>query len=256
MPARSLFHAAAPPLCVLLGLSMQPTIGAEHTDRSSRTLPISPTTPLTLRATVGTVTVVGWDQPRVDVEVIRQGPSAQRLPAIAVAVQTGEGQASVTALQAPGATDAGLTGSIIVHAPIDQVFGDIDLFEGRISLKNLRRGVRAHVEHGSIDASSLAGRIRLESGIGDVRLSASELSDDGSIRLRTFNGDITLDFGSRPLHARILALSLGGAIHSDLPLAVRTSFGPRFGELTLGRGSPMVSIDVVRGDIRITSARP
>jgi len=256
MSARSLFRAAALRLLALVSLSVPLGAGSGQTDRTSRTLVIPSTTPLTLRATVGDIAVVGWNRPEVSVEVTRQAPSREQLTSVAVAVETGEGRASVAALQAPGSTDPALTGSIVVRAPVDQAFGDIELFEGRISLKNLRGGVRAHVEHGLIDAGSLAGRIRLESGIGDVRLSEAELSGDGSIRLRAFNGDVALDFRSRPPHARILALSLGGAISSNLPLTLRTSFGPRFGELTLGRGAPMVSIDVVHGNIRITSGQP
>lgn len=251
MSVRSLFHPAVPVLA-LLSVSVPLGAGVEHTDRISRTLLMPSTTPLALRATVGEIAVVGWNQPHVSIEVIRRVPSPQQLNAVTVVVEQGDEGASVTALQAPGSTDAALIGSIIVRAPVDQAFGDIELFEGRISLKDLHGGVRAHVEHGSIDAGSLGGRIGLESGIGAIQLSGATLSDEGSIRIRTFNGDVTLGFRSRPLHARILALSLGGTIHSDLPLTERHTFGPRFGELTLGRGSPVVSIDVVRGNIRIT----
>ncbi len=251
MPVRSLLYAA---LLLLALLSISAPLGArvEHTDRLTRTLLIPSTTPLTLRATVGEIAVVGWSEPHVSVEVIRRAPSPEQLNAVVVAVEHGEGHVSVTALQTRRSADAALIGSIIVRAPVDQAFGDIELFEGRISLNDLRGGVRAHVERGSIDAGALEGRIRLESGIGDIHLGGATLSDEGSIRIRTFNGNVALAFRSPPLHARILALSLGGTIHSDLPLTERTTFGPRFGELTLGRGSQVVSIDVVRGNIRIT----
>ena len=107
------------------------------------------------------------------------------------------------------------------------------------------------VEHGSIAATSLGGVVRLETGIGDLRLERAELADQGMIHLRTFNGNVTLSFTARPANARILALALGGAIHSDIPLHLKDQFGPRFGEATLGRGAPLVSIDVVNGDITI-----
>ena len=139
-------------------------------------------------------------------------------------------------------------------APFDQPVGSLDLFEGTITLRHLRAGVRAAVEHGSIAATALGGAIRLETVIGDVRVDRAQLSDEGLIHLRAFNGNVTLAFVTPPAHARILALSLGGAIHSDIPLHLKDRFGPRFGEATLGRGTPLVSLDVVSGDIRISGA--
>ena len=57
-----------------------------------------------------------------------------------------------------------------------------------------------------------------------------------------------------PPDARILALTFNGSIASDIPLAMKDTFGPRFGEATLGAGEPVMSIDVVTGDITIRSA--
>ncbi len=254
MSVSILLRTAALLLCALISLSSPLSAGIQQTDRTSRMLAISSTTPLTLRATVGDITVIGRNQPGVTVEITRHAPTPGQLTSIAIAVETGKGHASVSALQPAGDTDAARRGSILVHVPFNQVFGQVELFEGTISLTNLRGGVSAHVEHGSIEAVSLAGRIRLETGIGDVRLHDAELTD--GIRLRAFNGNVTLGFPSRPLDARILALSMDGAIQSDLPLTLKTAFGPRFGELTLGRGSPVVSIDVVHGNIRIGSRQP
>jgi len=64
---------------------------------------------------------------------------------------------------------------------------------------------------------------------------------------------VTLDLVPRPANARILALSLGGTIASDIPLTRRERWGPRWGEATLGTGEPVISIDVVNGNIAITS---
>lgn len=255
--SRSLFRAAAPALPLLAGILVLIPHSAEsdQIDRVTRALQIPLTTPLAVRATVGEISVTGWDRPQVEIEIVRRAPDAKQLTAFAADVDGDERQAQVTVLQTGGGKDPRLTSSIVVRVPTGQALGDIELFEGRLSLQNLSGGVRAHVEHGSIDAVSLAGRIRLETGIGAIRLERAELSEDGMIRLRTFNGDVTLGFPSPPAHARILAVSLGGLIESDLPLTLRTTFGPRFGELTLGRGSPAVSIDVVRGNIRITTRR-
>jgi hypothetical protein len=81
------------------------------------------------------------------------------------------------------------------------------------------------------------------------------LSRDGLIRLRTFNGDVALELASRPEHARVLALSMGGSIDSEIPLTRRERWGPRWAEATIGDGEPVISVDVVNGNIAITVAK-
>jgi len=48
----------------------------------------------------------------------------------------------------------------------------------------------------------------------------------------------------------VLVLTLNGVITSDLPLAERAAFGPRFREGLFGKGEPLVSLDAVRGTSR------
>ena len=71
------------------------------------------------------------------------------------------------------------------------------------------------------------------------------------MRLRVFNGPLRVRFPHPPADARILALTLNGSIQSDIPLAMKDRIGPRFGESTLGSGDPVVSLDVVKGDISV-----
>jgi len=71
------------------------------------------------------------------------------------------------------------------------------------------------------------------------------------MRLRVFNGPLRVRFPRPPADARILALTLNGSIKSDIPLAMKDRIGPRFGESTLGSGDPVLSLDVVKGDISV-----
>ncbi len=50
-------------------------------------------------------------------------------------------------------------------------------------------------------------------------------------------------------------MTLNGGIKSDIPLVMKDQFGPRFGESTLGAGDPVLSMDVVKGDIDVSVAR-
>ena len=109
----------------------------------------------------------------------------------------------------------------------------------------------ADIRRGPIEGRDLSGTLRLESGIGSVVLTGTRLSTDGLLRLRAFNGDVRLTLAERPADARILALVLNGRITSDIPLTMKDTWGPRWGETTLGKGEPVISLDVVTGTIEI-----
>ena len=77
------------------------------------------------------------------------------------------------------------------------------------------------------------------------------MSPNGLLRLRSFNGDVRLTLAERPADARIMALALNGHVTSDIPLTRRDTWGPRWAETTLGKGEPVISLDVVTGLIDI-----
>jgi len=71
------------------------------------------------------------------------------------------------------------------------------------------------------------------------------------LRLRAFNGDVRLQMPAAPTDARVMALALNGSIQSDIPMTTRDTWGPRWSEATLGKGEPVISIDVVTGKVEI-----
>jgi hypothetical protein len=83
----------------------------------------------------------------------------------------------------------------------------------------------------------------------------SDLTPGGMMRLRVFNGPLRVRFATSPSNGRILAVTYNGRLTSDIPLTMKDKFGPRFGETTLGTGDPVMSADVVKGDIVITAGK-
>lgn len=225
---------------------------AEVTDRFTRILAIAPGAPISLEVTVGDVRVSSWNRPDVAVEILRRAPDALRLEQIPARVdQTAGGGLRIRAAQTDEGRDAALRTDVVLRVPQDSHVGEIAVFEGQLELSGLGGVSTARVERGDIVANDISGTIRLETAIGDIRVDGATLSADGLVRLRTFNGDVTLVLTRRPSDARILALSLGGTITSDIPLTHRERWGPRFGEATLGKGEPVISIDVVTGNVAI-----
>jgi hypothetical protein len=246
---------AVPMLCAALAAlstlsnSTSPTGAA--IDRTSRTIPLDASTPIRIDATIAEVTIVGSDRPDLSVDVVRHAPAETDLARFPVAIETTAEGVHVSVVQADGGRDAALKSEITVAAPLSATLQAVRVFEGRVTLANLHAACDVDLRRGAIEASGLAGRIRLEAGIGSLDVRDSELTAGGMMRLRVFNGPLRVRFAKPPVNARILAVTFNGRLTSDIPLTRKDRFGPRFGETTIGTGDPVLSMDVVKGDIAI-----
>jgi hypothetical protein len=237
------------------GLAWAAVVGAAATDRVARTVTVAAGTPIHLHATIADVSITGSTRPDVSVEIVRRAPSAADLARYPAVVEERPDGLHIDVAQIDEGRDANLKSDIVIAAPADAVFRAIRVFEGRVSLTGLIGACDVDLRRGAITATRLAGRIRLEAGLGSVDVRDSALTPGGMMRLRVFNGPVRVRFAAAPASARILALTFNGAITSDIPLTMKDKFGPRFGETTLGDGDPVMSIDVVKGDIAIKSPR-
>jgi hypothetical protein len=229
------------------------TIAAAATDRQSRTVALPAGRALAIDITVGSVRLEGWDRPEAEIEIERRAPTTEDLTRLPIDIDESPARVQVRAVQAAGATDPALRAEIVVRVPRDAVVERVQVVEGQLTINAFRGTLSADVRRGSIDGAGVSGSLRLETGIGSVILSGARLSPNGVLRLRAFNGDVRLTLAERPADARILALALNGQIRSDIPLTAKDTWGPRWGQATLGNGEPVISIDVVTGTIEIRS---
>ena len=213
----------------------------------SRTLTLPPGTSISIDSTVGDVDIRGWDKPELTIDIDAPAGVEPR-------VDEGPAAIRISAIQPGGAMDRTVRTRIAIRAPANATFEAVRLLDGRLTIDGLSGSITADVRQGGIEASRVGGRVRLETGFGDVTVESATLDPAGLLRLRAFNGSVRLTFARPPADARILALTFNGRIQSEIPLARREAFGPRFGEATLGKGEPVVSIDVITGDIVIASA--
>jgi hypothetical protein len=230
---------------------------AADADHLSRTLPLAPNTPIRIAITEGSVIVTGESRSDLAVDIVRRAAGGKSTTALPMVVEQTADGIHISALQASDTAHLGhdpdLQATVTVHVPVDADIAAVDVFEGRIELTNLRGNVTAEITRGPIQATRLTGRVRLTGHIGDVTVEQAELPADGLLRLRTFNGTVRLALATRPANARVLAVTFNGHVSSNLPLEMKDQFGPNFGETTIGSGEPLISIDVVTGDIRITA---
>lgn len=226
---------------------------ARATDRQAHTLALPAGKSVSIEVTIGSVRIEGEDRADAEIIIERHAPNAAQLTRVPVAIDDTAARVIVRVLQTEHTTDPAIRADLTVRLPRGAAIDHLNVLEGRIALANLGGRISADIRRGPIDGTGLSGTVRLESGIGSVTLTAARLSANGLLRLRAFNGDVRLSLAERPADARILALALNGAIKSDIPLTTRDTWGPRSGEATLGRGEPVISIDVVTGSIEIKS---
>lgn len=231
------------------------SLAADVTDRTTRSIPLKSGRAIRIDATVGDVTIVGSNRSDVVLDVSRRAPSADALARFPVVVSDDADALRIGVAQTNDGRDAALISTVTVRAPAAAVFQAIRMFEGRLKISGLSGACDADVRRGAIEATGVSGRVRLESGIGGIDVRDATLSKDGMMRLRVFNGPLRVRLPQPPANARILAVTLNGTITSDIPLTMKDQFGPRFGETTLGTGEPVMSLDVVKGDIAITVGR-
>jgi hypothetical protein len=241
---------------VVLFLALASPAFGDTTDRLARTVTPSPGAAIRVQVTIGQVQVRGWERPEVSVEIVRRAPDTSALARLPVTIDSTPEAVVVRAVQRDEGRDAAIRSDVVLRVPAAARIETVDLFEGSLALADLAGPCTARVERGAITGRNLGGAIRLETGIGQVTLEGAALArPDGLIRVRTFNGDVDVALAEAPAHARILALSMGGTIASDIPLTRRERWGPRWAEATIGDGGPLLSIDVVNGDIAIRVPR-
>jgi hypothetical protein len=229
------------------------TLAADVTDRQTRMIALPDGRPLVIEITIGNVRIEGWDKSDVEITVERRVPAApqfERLPLSIAEVPPG---VVVRAVQTNDTTDPAFRSDVTVRVPRAAIIERLVVLEGRISIEGFSGTINGTIRRGPIDAKDISGTMRLETEIGPVTVTNATLSPNGLMRLRTFNGDVKLTLAQRPQDARILALALNGAIKSDIPLFLKERWGPRWGEATLGKGEPLISVDVVTGTVEIKS---
>jgi DUF4097 and DUF4098 domain-containing protein YvlB len=232
-------------------LTLQALSPETESDRQTRTVALPPGRTLSLAITVGNVRIQG--EPRSDaiVEIARTAPTRAGFARIPIAIDESSAAVSVTGVQTENGTDPAYRTDVTLRVPERAALASVQVMEGRLTITALKGSITAEVRRGAIEATDLEGSIRLTTEIGDIVARAMRLTAGGVLRLRTFNGDVRLMLAEPPKDARILALALNGTIESDIPLRTKEAWGPRSAETSIGKGEPVISIDVVTGKIEI-----
>lgn len=236
---------------LLMACAAIATPAGAATDRQTRTFAWSPDRTLTIDITIGQVRIEGSNRQDLEVAIQRTAPASDAFAQMPVAIDETPERVAIRIVQPDGGTDPALISDLVLRVPATARIERLRVMEGRLQIERFRGAITADLRRGPIEAVDISGAIRLETGIGSVVLRNARLDPAGLLRLRAFNGDVRLQMPGPPPDARVMALALNGSIQSDIPMTARDSWGPRWSEATLGKGEPVISIDVVTGKIEI-----
>jgi hypothetical protein len=252
---------ARPPLrrglLLLVGLAAALPVPAPAVvrDRQARTLPARPSTPIEIRVPEGTVDIRGEDRTDISVVVERDLSDSAAAASWPIAIDEEEDHLAVHVFPPPAVLGPAAA-TVTVAAPRATHLRLVDVGEGRLVLRGWRGPVTARVARGPIQGDDLAGILRLETSVGDITLRGFDLRRDGLLRCRTMNGNISVTLSRPPADARVLLLTMGGRVLSDLPVTDREGFGGRLKEGLIGNAQPLLSLDAVRGDLTVRLPAP
>lgn len=239
----------SPALLLICLLTALPASAA--TDRQTHRFDLPATRALALDITIGRVRIEGTDRADAEVLIERTAPTTEAMARIPVVIKESPERVTITIVQLEDGTDAAYTSDVVIRVPSRATLDGVNIMEGRLDIQRFHGTLTADIRRGPIEGSDVSGTLRLETGIGSVVLENARLVPDGLLRLRAFNGDVRLRMPAPPTDARVLALALNGTIQSDIPMTTKDTWGPRWSEATLGKGEPVISIDVVTGKIVI-----
>lgn len=233
-----------------VALLCAPASAHAASDRIAQVVPTVVGRPARIRVTAGRVVVRGEPRADISVEVERDVPDGQAPGALPVRIEPEDDALYVSALQPGDSRDPALRARVVLAVPIDTAVL-VEVGEGECEVSGVRAPLQVKVERGGIRLDRVSGIVRAETRTGDIQVEQAELTPEGLLRLRALSGDVSVRLASRPRDARVILLTLSGRVVSSLPLEERGGPGRRIREAVIGTGKALLSVDVVRGDIRL-----
>ena len=124
-----------------------------------------------------------------------------------------------------------------MRVPRNAVIERVQVLEGRIAVDGFSGTLTADIRRGPIDGKNVSGTLRLEAGIGSVTLTDARLSAERPAAAALLQRRRATDAGRAAGRRAHHGAGAERHIQSDIPLTTRDTWGPRWGEATLGRAS-------------------
>lgn len=203
----------------------------------------------------GGVSIVGWDQSRIEVHTRIQARARTDEEAEATASEvTVSSTALIEADGPPNDRNANWHVSFLVYVPAASDL-EIETLNGPLSVRGVNGRMRLDAQNGPINLRDVAGDVvaRAQNGPLNVVLSGTQWDGMG-LDAETRNGPVTLTIPS-DYNATLESGTVNGSFTSDVPITmtIRGRLGRSFSG-TLGQGGPTIRAVATNGPVRIRTS--
>ncbi len=199
----------------------------------------------------GNVVVEGWDRAEVDVVVTKKALAPTgRLADVRVGVEFGPQSLTFRTLY-PGDLEEPVQVDYRLRVPRQVRLEGLRTLQGDITVRAVEGSIDARSLSGNILADEVSGRVVAHALTGNVVATLRSLPAPGAaLVLDTVNGDVELMLPPRP-NADVDANTVAGDVVSNYVFTTDAALGNTTRHARLGRGGVKVSLQTVRGNIRV-----
>lgn len=250
-----------------LAMSAVAYAGDDLTETIDKSFNVRPGTEFEIENVNGSITISGWDQPRVRVIATKKVSSRDRdagqqaLRALKVEIRQTDRALEIDTIY-PKKNDLDFFGMIFGKDVNAQVRYEIsvprsmnvsaDTVNGAIRLRDVSGKIDLDTTNGKIEVSNCSGAVDASTTNGGIDVELLSVIPGKDMNFETTNGRITLSVPAG-LSADINASTTNGSVRSDLPLSTtrmsRTSI-----KGTLNGGGPEIRLRTTNGGIEIQSS--
>jgi DUF4097 and DUF4098 domain-containing protein YvlB len=244
------------PALVLAGLAGALTLAGCETDHRFtehqtvvETRPLDPSGTFRLENTNGQVEVHTWKESQVKIEA-QKGGSRWAIENTRIEIR-GQGDRVTVDTRQPKGWFLGNTGKVDYHITVpENARLEIETTNGRVRIEGASGLVRAATTNGGVEVEDAVSEVEATTTNGGVRVTFRKAPGEGSHRISTTNGSVTLQL---PADATgdFEASTVNGGIKTDFPLEIKGGLGGRRLNGRLGEGRARFELRTVNGGVRI-----
>lgn len=215
----------------------------------TRTFPLDDDATFSVKNDDGDISVVGWDEPRAEVKVVKRGGSADERRNARVVFKRDEAELSLSAAAATsGPVD------VRYEVKLPRNLHELQLTGAKTDVRaaNFEGSLVVDVQTGSIVLEDVTGETRTRIIKGDTKIVFRKAARGGSQEFTSVRGDVEVQFAAAS-NIDLKAETVDGDIEADgaLGLRVEKRFAGHRAVGRLGEGGDPILIKVVNGNIKL-----
>jgi putative adhesin len=197
----------------------------------------------------GRIEISTWQQDRVKIEAEKAG-SRWALEHTQIEI-SGEGDQVTVETRQPKQWLFGGSGRVDYHVTVpERARIEVETTNGRVRIEGAQGPVRAATVNGGVEVEDAVAAVEATTTNGAVRLTFRRAPVDGSSRVATTNGSVTLLL-PQDATGSFEASTVNGGIQTDFPLKVSGGFGGHRLSGRVGEGKARFDVRTVNGGVRI-----